>query len=237
MKKSTLIKSLLLTLSFSSYAVLAKAETQMSMNFGAILFSDFSVPSDRNYVGASKSLPVSLSFRNGDFRGSISTAYLLQDQSDGTTDSDFGDTNVSLAYNLNDKITLGVKHKFATGNQTLGFSSGEDDTSVSFDYFDLLNAKTSYFYGASYKFVGKGNQTDRQNSVSALVGVSRVMSKTFNLAVTLDYTQSSYTTSSDLVSATVFGSHKMDEQWSLSWLLGYDDTQTYLLGTSVSYKF
>ena len=237
MKNFNLIKTLALSLSCITTSVLAEDSPKMSISFGAILFSDFSVPSDTDYVGASQSFPVSFSLRKGDFKGSVSTAYLLQDQSDGTTDADFGDTRVSLTYAVNDNVTLGVKHKFATGNQDLGFSSGEDDTSFSFDYFDLINIKTSYFYTLSYKFVGKGNQTDRQDAASVSVGMSQVMSKTFNLAASLDYTQSSYTTSSDLVSATVFGSHKLDAQWSLAWMLGIDDTQTYLMGSSVNYKF
>ncbi len=237
MIKNALLNTTLLLSLLPAVSAYADDSVKYTLSLGAIIFSDFSSISDADYVGASSSMPLSLSIKKDDFRVSVSTAYLTQDQDNGTTDTGMADLNISVSYALNSNFSIAAKHKFATGDEALGFSSGEPDNTFNVDYFTMTSNKRAYFSSVSYKLVGKGGDQDRQNSASVSGGTSYTFSPTFTLASSLDYNQSSYTTSDDTLAWTVFGSHRLNNTWSLNWLLGTDSTQTQLMGTTLSYRF
>lgn len=237
MKNTPLIFISLLLSLLATLSVHADSAAKYTISAGFIKFSDFSSISDADYVGASSSIPLSLSIKKDDFRVSVSTAYLTQKQDDGSTASGNADLSLAVTYNIDANFSIAARHKFATGDETLGFSSGKADNTLSVNYFTMSDYKRAYFATLAYKFVGKGNDLDRQNSASVSIGSSYTFSPNFTLAASIDFNQSSYTTSDDNLALTVFGSHRLNKTWSVNWLLGTDNTQTKLLGTTLTYRF
>lgn len=211
-------------------------ERRYSFNLGFLVFSDYTDNSAEDFPGTSYSMPFSLSYKPGKLRWKISSAYLTQVES-GQTTSGNGDISIGVSYPVNDWLSIAYKHKFATGDVDDGFSSGEDDDSLRADTFHILGRKTSLFTSLGYKWVGKGGQTDRQDAASAAIGMGYAVNAVFTLMSSVDYTESSYTTSSDTTSLTVLGSHKITSQTKLGWFVGSDSDNVYSAGSNVSYAF
>jgi hypothetical protein len=237
MNNKNIIHILILALALFAPQAYAEPPTKYRVSVGTMVFSDFSSQSEADYLGASFSMPVSFSIKKSDYRLSLTSAYLSQIQDDDTLSSGLGDTSLSIYYNINDWLSIKAKHKFATGNQGLGFSTGEDDNALSLDYFYFQSYSTSFFATTGYKWVGKGDRTDRQNALNGSLGMSYSFSNTFTLANSLDYNQSSYTNGSDVYAATLFGSHKLNKASYVGWFVGIDDTNTYSSGVNYGYSF
>ena len=144
----------------SSYSTVHAADSNNKYNVsvGAIVFSDFTDNSDTEYLGASYSMPISFSIKQSDFSWRISTSHLTQVEDD-VAYSGWGDTSLGLSYRLNDNFDIKYRHKFATGDEALGFSSGKDDDAVGVDFFHILGNSWSLFASAGYKWVGEGDRT------------------------------------------------------------------------------
>ncbi len=206
------------------------------ITIGSMVFSDFSESSDTEYLGASYSMPVSFSMKQSDFSWRISTAHLSQEEEDATYNG-WGDTSLTLSYRINNNFDIKYRHKFATGDEAMGFSSGEDDDALGVDFFHILGNKLSLFTSAGYKWVGEGDRTDRQNAANASVGLGYILSTDFSLMGSLDYYQSSYTTSDDVTAITVLGSHKITRSVKIGWFVSGDNSDTYSAGTNIGYSF
>ncbi|MBC8209614.1 MAG: hypothetical protein H8E21_01005 [Gammaproteobacteria bacterium] len=207
-----------------------------TLNIGFLVFSELANNDSEDFPGASYSMPFSLSIRQDELRWKISSSHLTQVDSDATYNG-FGDTSIGVSYDMNDWLSLSYKHKFATGDESDGFSSGEDDDSVKVDTFHSLTKRTSLFTTVGYKWVGKGDRDDRQNAASAAIGIGYAFKPDFSLMGSLDYYESSYTTSSDTTSFTVLGSHKITSQTRIGWFVGTDSDDVFSAGTSIGYSF
>lgn len=221
--------------SYSSTSV-GDSSSKYSVSVGAIVFSDFTDNSDTEYLGASYSMPFSFSIKQSDLSWRISTSHLTQVEEDVAYNG-WGDTSISLAYRLNDNFDIKYRHKFATGDEDLGFSSGEDDDAVGVDFFHILGNKWSLFASAGYKWVGEGDRTDRQNAANTSIGLGYIVSNDFSLMSSLDYYQSSYTTSEDVSGITLLGSHKINSSVRIGWFVSGDSSNTYSAGTNLGYSF
>ena len=211
-------------------------ERPYTINFGFLVFSDFANNDSEDYPGTSYSMPFSLSIKQDDLRWKISSSYLTQVETDVTYNG-FGDTSVGVSYDLNDWLSVSYKHKFATGDESNGFSSGEDDDSFKVDTFHILTQRASLFTTVGYKFVGKENRDDRQNAASAAVGIGYAVKSDFTLMGSIDFYESSYTTSNDTTSLTVLGSHRITSLTKIGWFVGTDSDDVFSAGTSVGYSF
>jgi hypothetical protein len=234
-------KQALLSLLFAMVFLLpGKAVSGSAMRYqisiGTMVFSDVSDASEHEYQGASLSIPVTFSIRKQRLRWSLGTSYLRQSQND-ETHKGMGDTRLSVAFDVNHWLTLGYKHKFATGSESRGFSTGEDDDELYLDFFHALSSSTSLFATTGYKWVGKGDRTDRRNAGRAALGMGYRFSSNFNLLASLDHYQSSYTSSSDINSITAMASYKLNDTLSLSWFVNGDSSDAYSAGTLINYSF
>jgi hypothetical protein len=207
-----------------------------TLNIGFLVFSDYANNDSEDFPGTSYSMPYSLSIRQDDIRWKISSSYLTQVEDESTL-SGFGDTSVGISYDLNDWLSLSYKHKFATGDESIGFSSGEDDDSIRVDTFHILSTQASLFTSVGYKWIGKGNRDDRQNAASAAIGIGYAIKSDFSLMGSVDYYESSYTSASDTTSFTVLGSHKISSQTRIGWFVGTDSDDVFSAGTSIGYSF
>ena len=235
-KKLILLGTLTGFVSTFSTMAIGDSNNKYLVSVGAIVFSDFIDNSDTEYLGASFSMPVSFSIKQSDFSWRVSTSHLTQVEEDVAYNG-WGDTSLSLSYRLNDRFDIKYRHKFATGDEDLGFSSGEDDDAVGVDFFHVLGNRSSLFASVGYKWVGAGDRTDRQNAGNASVGLGYILSPDFTLMGSLDYYQSSYTTSDDVSAATVLGSHKISRSVKVGWFVSGDSSETYSAGTNMGYSF
>jgi hypothetical protein len=234
--RNTAVLFVFLAVSHNAFAASTSAQ-KYSVSIGAMAFSDFSPNTDADFVGASYSMPWSLSVKRNDLRVGVSGSFLTQIQSDDSTLSGSGDISVSLSYAVNDWMNVKVKHKFSTGDEDLGFSSGEDDNALSLDFYHIASYQAAYFATTGYKWVGKGDRTDRVDGANLSLGASYIVSPSFNLAGSLDYSQSTYTTSGDVTALTLFGSHKTTRTAYVGWFVSRDTTSTYSIGTSFGRSF
>ncbi|MEA1988619.1 MAG: hypothetical protein U9N57_05340 [Pseudomonadota bacterium] len=184
------------------------------------------------------SVPLMLSMKKGDFSFSLSTAYISVD-SDTFDTSGMGDTTVSLGYDLTESpwLTLKLKNKFATGDETKGLSTGENDTSVQLDYFYPIKSNTSLFANVGHKFVGKVSGVEMQDSSYGSIGAGYIFPSKTNIGVSLDYRQSVYSDLDDQTGASVFVSRPITKTYSLSGFGSYDNTQTLSTGLTITAKF
>jgi hypothetical protein len=206
------------------------------MSIGSMVFSDVSDASESDYQGAGFSLPVSFSIRYQPLRWSLGTSYLRQSQNDNTLQG-IGDTRLSVSFDVNHWLSLGYKHKFATGSESRGFSTGEDDDKLYLDLFHPLSSSASMFASVGYKWVGKGDRTDRRNAAHAACGFSYRFYENFSVLISFDHYQSSYTNSSHINSITAMASHQLNDIYSVSWFINGDSSDTYSAGTRVNYAF
>lgn len=202
-------------------------------------FSDASSTAETDFVGASYSMPFSIRARSPDLSVSLSSSYLSQSDTAATnsTVSGMGDVSIYASYALNDWSSINGKHKFATSDESLGFSTGEDDNEASADFYYMYSYTTTLFSTVGYKWVGKGTRSDRQNAGFVSLGASYAVNRDFNLAGSIDYNQSSYTVTDDVIALTVFGSHKTSKAFDLGWFVSKDSTDIYAVGTSINYSF
>lgn len=206
------------------------------ISIGSMVFSDVSVTSDDDYQGASFSVPLSFSIRRHSFRWTLASAYLTQSQ-DNTTRSGSGDTRLGMAYDVNHWLSLGYKHKFATGSESKGFSTGDDDDDLYLDLFHPLSSSTSLFATLGYKWVGDGGRSDRRNAGHVAVGLGYLFSPDFSFLVSADHYQSSYTSSDDVNALTAMATHKLNHAYSLSWYVNGDSSDAFSAGSSLNYSF
>jgi hypothetical protein len=215
---------------------LSESEIRYQLSIGAMVFSDVSDSSENDYQEAGFSLPVTISVRRQAMRWSLGSSYLRQTQNDGTQQG-IGDTRLGVSFDVNHWLTLGYKHKFATGSESRGFSTGEDDDKLYLDLYHPLSYSMSLFASTGYKWVGEGDRTDRRDAGHVAVGMGYRFDTDFNFLVSFDHYQSSYTTSSDINSITLMASHRMDKSVSLSWFVNGDSSDAYSAGTTINYSF
>jgi hypothetical protein len=234
------IRALLWSLCGIVFFLPGKAVSESAIRYqfsiGTMVFSDVSDASEREYQGASLSIPVTFSIRQQRLRWSLGTSYLRQSQNDDTQKG-MGDTRLSVAFDVNHWLTVGYKHKFATGSESRGFSTGEDDDELYLDFFHALSSSTSLFATTGYKWVGKGDRTDRRNAGRAAIGMGYRISSNFSILASLDHYQSSYTSSSDINSITAMASYKLTDTVGLSWFVNGDSSDAYSAGTMINYSF
>ena len=234
--KQTLLCSLCSIIYLLPGVVRSDSTISYQLSIGTMVFSDLSDDSETDYQGAGFSLPITFSIRHQALRWSLGSSYLRQSQDDGAQKG-IGDTRLSVAFDVNHWLTVGYKHKFATGSESRGFSTGEDDDKLYFDLFHPLSSSTSLFATAGYKWVGKGDRTDRRNAGHAAFGMGHRFYSDFSVLVSFDHYQSSYTTASDINSMTAMASHKLDDNLSLSWFINGDSADAYSAGTTFNYTF
>ena len=184
------------------------------------------------------SVPLLISVKNGRLSFGLSTSYLSVD-SDTLSAEGLGDTTISVGYDLMEKpwLTLKVKEKFATGDESKGLSTGENDTSVQLDYFYPLQANTAIFANIGHKFVGKVTGIAMQDSSYASVGTGYTYADKTNVGVSLDYRQSIFTELDDQTGLSFFMSKPINKTYSVSAFGGYDSTQTTSIGVTLTSKF
>ncbi len=184
------------------------------------------------------SVPLMVSLKKRRFSFGLSTAYLSVD-SDSLSEEGMGDTTVSLGYDLleNPWLTLKVKEKFATGDESKGLSTGKNDTSVQLDYFYPLKSDTALFANIGHKFVGKVAGIAMQDTNYASVGTGYMSVNKTNIGVSLDYRQSIFKTLDDQMGASVFMSKPLNKIYNVSAFGGYDSSQTTSLGITLTSKF
>lgn len=184
------------------------------------------------------SIPFMVSLKQGDFSFGLSTAYISVD-SDNFNTKGIGDTTASIGYDLTENpwLTVKLKHKFATGDETEGLSTGKSDTSVQLDYFYPVKSNTSLFANVGHKFVGKVSGVAMQDTNYGSIGSGYIFSSKTNIGVSLDYRQSVFSDLDDQVGASVFLSRPITKTYSLSGFGSYDNTQTISTGLTVTAKF
>ena len=184
------------------------------------------------------SVPLLVSVKQGRLSFGLSTAYLSVD-SESMSAEGVGDTTVSLGYDLleNPWLTLKVKEKFATGDETKGLSTGENDTSLQLDYFYPLKANTALFASLSHKFVGKVSGLAMQDTNYASLGTAYTYANKTNIGFSLDYRQSIFKTLEDQTGASIFLSKPINKTYNVSAFGGYDSTQTSSAGVTLTTKF
>ena len=184
------------------------------------------------------SVPLMISIKKDRLSVGLSTAYLSVD-SDAYNADGMGDTTFSVGYELTESpwLTLKIKEKFATGDETQGLSTGENDTSIQLDYFYPLESNTSVFASIGHKLVGKVGGVAMQDTNYASVGVGYIYPNKTNIGTSLDYRQSIFKNLDDQVGASIFVTKPLTKTYSISAFGGYDSTQTSTAGFTLTTKF
>ncbi len=194
------------------------------------------------------SFPLVLSWHYQRFNGSVASSYI------GGKDSGWGDTTISIGYELSHRpdLRFSLKQKFATGDKAKGHSSGETDISFQLDYFMPLSDKVSFMNSAGYTLLGKPasqsdgankNQSGKninltiQNIGYASVGTAYRLSKNLNIGLLIDYQQSAYSKLDDQTSLSLFFNQSLNANWDISVLVERDNLQTNSLGVTVTRQF
>ena len=182
------------------------------------------------------SIPLLLSVKKDKLSFGVSMSYLTV-KSSNLNEQGLGDTVLSIGFDLDPNFTLKLKEKVATGDVNRGLSTGKNDTSVQLNYFANANNNLSFFGTVGYKFVGKSNAFNMQDSSYASIGTGRIFNSKTNLGVSLDYKKSIFKNLDDQLGVAAFISTPINETYSLSGFAGYDSTQTKSIGVSLTTKF
>ncbi|BCN92235.1 hypothetical protein THMIRHAM_00200 [Thiomicrorhabdus immobilis] len=184
----------------------------------------------------SVSVPLMLSIKKDELSFGVSMAYLSV-KSGSFKESGLGDTSVSIGYDLNDQFTFKLKQKFATGDADKGLSTGKDDSSFQLDYFASLGNQSSIFTTLGYKYVGKVEGWNMQDSIYASVGTGYVYNNKTSIGISLDYRESIFKNLDDQLGFAAFVSKPLNSTYSLTGFAGYDVTSTSSIGVSLTTKF
>ncbi len=200
------------------------------------------------------SIPLMLSWSYQRFNGSIATSYVKGNNNE----AGLGDTTLSLGYTLinTPNINFILKEKFATGNKEKGLGTGENDTSIQFDYFTLLNNQMSFIASAGYIFIGKSTQTGKgqpskhdntkkqsaknsamQDATYASIGTNYRLTATTGIGLLLDYQQSSDSNLDEELSLSLFLNQSLNSSWSISALIAHDNQHSNSLGLTLTTRF
>ncbi|RMH21768.1 MAG: hypothetical protein D6698_02205 [Gammaproteobacteria bacterium] len=224
----------LIMISWSGVATAEEGKNRISL--GWMGFNDTATTSDVSFSGDGYSVPLSISRYQSGWQVGLSSAYLIQSDGVGRV-SGPGDLRLSVGRDLNEDWTITYQHKFATADEAAGFSTGADDNDLAVDYFRFIGSRSSLITSLGYKWVGKGQRTDRQNGGYVSAGLSWLVLAGFNLTGSIDFNQSTYSTSPDVTTLTLFGSHQLRDGWSVGWFVSRDSDDIFAGGTNVSVAF
>lgn len=228
---------LLWALLMTGWSGVVSADTNSTrISLGWMGFTDTATTSDVSFSGDGYSVPLSINRSQAGWQLGLSSSYLIQSDGVGRV-SGPGDLRLSVGRDLNEDWSITYQHKFATADEAAGFSTGADDNDLAVDYFRFIGQRSSLITTLGYKWVGKGQRTDRQNGGYVSAGLSWLVLPGFNLTGSVDFNQSTYTTSPDVTTLTLFGSHQLRDGWSLGWFVSQDSDDIFAGGTNVSVAF
>ena len=184
------------------------------------------------------SIPLMISMKKGRFSFGLSTAYLSV-ETDTLEADGMGDTIASVGYDLMESpwLSIKLKEKFATGDETQGLSTGKNDTSLQLDWFYPLQSNTSLFANIGHKFVGKVSGSAMQDTNYASAGMGYIFTNKTNIGLSLDYRQSIFKDLDDQTGVSLFVSKPLNKTYSLSAFGGYDSSATTTAGLTLTTKF
>lgn len=180
-------------------------------------------------------VPLSASYKRGNWTGKISTGWLSIDgpgnvvdggvvlPGGGTDRSESGvaDTWLALTYSLEalpselGYLDLTGKVKMPTADEDKGLGTGEVDYALQADYFYVMGKLTPMFT-AGYKFKGDPDDVNLNNVLFLSAGADLRCSDNTHIGASLDFQQASVSGVDDPLEVFAYLNHKISEAWSLS---------------------
>ncbi len=138
-----------------------------------------------------------------------------------TTESGLGDIVASLSYSM-DPISEGFplldftgKIKFPTADEDKGLGTGEVDYTLQLDAAKIYGRWTP-IATLGYKIKGDPAGVKLDNTFFASAGAAYKFSSMVSAGATLDYSESSTSTSDDAVELFAYLAYKLSPQWSIN---------------------
>lgn len=144
-------------------------------------------------------------------------------------------SNATLGFAMD----LGCKLKIPTASHRAGLGTGEFDESTQLYVYQNLNDVT-LMLEAGYKWVGNPQGIHYRNTVSASAGIIYQPSTAASLGALFDIKQSVYSSMSDQMEITLYGSYQLSPSWyaQLHTYKGLADiSPTFGVGGTLGYQF
>ena len=185
-------------------------------------------------------VPLSASYKRGNWTGKISTGWLSIDGPGSVIDggvvlpgggsdrseSGIADTWLALTYALEalptelGYLNLTGKVKIPTADENKGLGTGEVDYALQADYLYVMGRLTPMFT-AGYKFRGDPDGVNLNDVLFLSAGADWRCSDNTHIGASLDFQQASVSGVDDPLEVFAYLNHKISETWSLSPYLYY----------------
>jgi len=111
-------------------------------------------------------------------------------------------------------LDLGLKAKLATGDESIGLSTGKNDYSLQADLYRTMRAHT-VFVTLGFRKMGDPAGTDFRDPLYSSIGWSYRASPEISTGLSYDYRQRLLATGAPVGESTAFLSWKLDSAWKL----------------------